>query len=147
MTLVVAPLVLCLSLTAGLDQTRPQFSGKWTKIPAAAGEPIQILTITQTQDTLTVDEAGRRWIHKLDGSESKHVTTQDNPPRESVQISKSTWEADTLVTVFPIQDGPEGPYRLRVAMSLDGKTLVVRATSTSQTTGAVLREQTTRYSK
>jgi hypothetical protein len=142
----VAPLILCLSLTTGLDQTRPDFSGKWTKIPAAAGEPIQILTITQTQNTLTLDDAGRRWVHKLDGSESKNVMTQDNPPRETVQISTSAWEADTLVTVFPIQ-GSESPYLLRVATSLDGKTLVVRATSTSQTTGAVLRDQTTRYSK
>ncbi len=146
MTPVVAPLVLCLSLlTAGLDQARPDFSGKWTKIPATAGEPTENLTITQTQDTLTVDEAGLRWVHKLDGSESKNV--RGKPPQESVQISTSTWEGNTLVTVSPISVQQGGPYLLRVAMSLDGKTLVVRVTSTSQTTGAVLREETKRYSK
>lgn len=143
----VAPLILCLSLTAGLVQTRPDFSGKWTKIPAPAGEPIQILTITQTQDTLTVDDAGRRWVHKLDGSESKNVTSEGNPPRGSVRVSTSRWEGDTLVTLFPIQSGPQGSYLLRVAMSLDGKTLVVRITSTSQATGAVFLEETKRYSK
>ena len=143
----VAPLILCLALTAGLAQTRPDFSGKWTKIPAAAGEPVQILTITQTQDTLTVDDHGRRWVHKLDGSESKHVTIERYPPRESVQLSTSSWEGDTLVTVFPIGSSPQGPYLLRVALSLDGKTLVVSATSTSQTTGAVLAKETKRYSK
>jgi hypothetical protein len=142
----VAPLILCLSLTAGLIQARPDFSGKWTKIPAAAGAPVEILAITQTHDTLTVDN-GRRWVHKLDGSESKNATTEGNPPRESVQVSTSRWEGDTLVTLFPIQSSPEGPYILRVAISLEGTALVVRATSTSETTRAVLREETKRYSK
>ncbi len=32
MTLVVAPLLLSLTLAAGLEQTKPEFSGKWTKI-------------------------------------------------------------------------------------------------------------------
>lgn len=142
----VAPLIVCLSLTAGLVQTRPDFTGKWTRIPAAAGEPIEILTLTQTQDTLTVEDMRGRWVQKLDGTESKHVTMEGKPPRESVQVSTSKWEGDALVTLFPIQSSPEGPFLLRVAMSLDGKTLVVRATSTSQT-GVVIREETKRYSK
>ena len=33
MTLVVAPLLLSLTLAAGLEQAKPDFSGKWTKIP------------------------------------------------------------------------------------------------------------------
>ena len=142
----VASLMLCLSLSAGLAQTRPDFSGKWTRIPAAA-QPAETLTITQTKSTLTVDDAGRRWVHKLDGSESRRVTTEGDPPREAVQVSTSSWEGDTLVTRFPIASGPDGPYVLRVAISLDGKTLVVHATSTGQTTNAVLREETKRYSK
>ena len=143
----VAPLILCLSLTAGVAQTRPDFSGKWTRIPAAAGEPVEILTVSQTQDTLTVDEGGGRWVQKLDGTESKNVTMEGNPPRESVRVSTSKWEGDTLVTLSPIQSSPEGPDLLRVVMSLDGKTLVVRITSTSQKTGAVMREETKRYSR
>ena len=134
------PLILCLSLTSGVAQTRPDFSGKWTRIPAAAGQPVETLTITQTQDTLTVDDAGRRWVHKLDGSESK------NRPADP-QVSISTWEGDTLVTVFPIESGPQGPYLLKVALSLDGKTLVVNATSTSKATSAVFAKETKRYSK
>lgn len=141
-----APLILFLSLTAGLTQTRPDFSGAWTRIPAVAGEPVEILTITQTRDTLTVDDAGHRWVHKLDGSESKRATAADSP-EESVQRATSSWEGDTLVTVFPIQSSPEGPYLLRVAVSLDGKTLIVHAGSTSQTTDAVFRQETKRYSK
>ena len=134
------PLILCLSLTSGVAQTRPDFSGKWTRIPAAAGQPVETLTITQTQDTLTVDDAGRRWVHKLDGSESR------NRPADP-QVSISTWEGDTLVTVFPIESGPQGPYLLKVALSLDGKTLVVNATSTSKATSAVFAKETKRYSK
>ena len=142
----VTPLILCLSLTAGLAQTRPDFSGKWTRIPAAAGEPVEILTIAQTPDTLAVDDAGRRWVHKLDGSESKNVT-EGNAPRESAQVSTSSWEGDTLVTLFPMQSSPQAPYLLRVAMSLDGPTLVVRITSISQVTNAVFMSETKRYSR
>jgi len=143
----IAPLILCLSLTAGPVQTRPDFSGKWTRIPAAASDAVEILTITQTKDTLTVDDAGHRWVHKLDGSENRHMTTEGNPPGDPVQVSTSSWEGNTLVTLFPIQSSPEGPYVLRVAVSLDGKILVVHGTSTSQTTHAVFREETKRYSK
>lgn len=107
--IVVVPLILCLSLTSGLAQTRPDCSGKWTKIPPAAGESAETLAITQTPDTVTVHDATGQWVHKL--------------------------------------DGPEGPSLLRVAMSLLGKTFVVRATSTSQATNVVFREQTKRYSR
>ena len=48
MTLVVASLLLCLTLGAGLEQTKPDFSGKWTKIPTAPGEAVETLTISQT---------------------------------------------------------------------------------------------------
>jgi hypothetical protein len=37
----VPPLIVCLSLTGGLVQTHPDFTGKWTKIQAALGEPIE----------------------------------------------------------------------------------------------------------
>jgi hypothetical protein len=139
-------LILCLSLTPGFAQTRPDFSGKWTKIPAAAGETAEVVTITQTKDTLTVDEAGRRSVHKLDPSGGNRVTTDGSPAGLPVQGSTSSWEGDTLVTVFPLQSGPEGPYILRVAMSLDGKILVVHAIST-RTTGVVFAKVTKRYSK
>ena len=56
MTLVVAPLLLCLTLAAGLEQTKPDFSGKWTKIPTAPGEAVETMTISQTADTLTIED-------------------------------------------------------------------------------------------
>ena len=54
MTLVVAPLLLSLTLAAGLEQAKPDFSGTWTKIPSAPGEAVETMTISQTADTLTV---------------------------------------------------------------------------------------------
>jgi hypothetical protein len=76
MTLVVAPL-LSLTLAAGLEQTTPDFSGKWTKIPTSPVEAVETMTISQTADTLTVETQSPsgviRWVQKLDGSESKNV--------------------------------------------------------------------------
>ena len=75
MTLVVAPLFLSLTLAAGLEQTKPDFSGKWTKIPTSPGEAVETMTISQTADTLTVETQSpsgvTRWVQKLDGSESQ----------------------------------------------------------------------------
>lgn len=55
MMLVVAPLLLSLTLAAGLEQTTPDFSGKWTKIPTSPGEAVEIMTISQTADSLTIE--------------------------------------------------------------------------------------------
>jgi hypothetical protein len=146
MTLIVAPLLLSLTLAAGLEQTKPDFSGKWTKIPSAPGEAVETMTISQTGDTLTVEEQSRsgaiRWVHKLDGSESKNVIKQANPPMESVQVSTTTWDGDSLVTRTPAS-----PFVLTNVMRLEGATLVIQVTKTSEATGEVLSRQTIRYSK
>ena len=75
LTLVVAPLLLSVTLAAGLEQSKPDFSGKWTKIPASRDGAVETMTLSQTADTLTVEtqspEYGvMRWIQKLDGSDS-----------------------------------------------------------------------------
>jgi hypothetical protein len=87
---VVAPLLLSLTLAAGLEQMKPDFSGKWTKIPTSPGDAVETMTISQTSDTLTVEETQSpsgviRWVHKLDGSESKNVIKPANAP-EYVQV-------------------------------------------------------------
>ena len=69
MMLVVAPLLLSLTLAAGLEQTKPDFSGKWTKIPTSPGEAVETMTISQTADTLTVETQSPshgviRWVQK-----------------------------------------------------------------------------------
>ena len=150
MMLVVAPLVLSLTLAAGLGQTKPDFSGKWTKIPTSPGEAVETMTISQTADTLTVEETPSqsgviRWVHKLDGSESKNVIKPANAP-EYVQVSTTTWDGDSLVTRTPVRDAA-APFVLSSVMRLEGATLVIHVTQTSESTGAVLNPYTVRYSK
>jgi len=113
MTLAVAPLLLSLTLAAGLEQTKPDFSGKWTKIPTSPGEAVETMTISQTADTLTVETQSPsgviRWVQKLDGSESKNVIKQAKPPMEYVQVSTTTWDGDSLVTRTPLYGTPLRP--------------------------------------
>src|SRR5687767_9171892 len=100
MTMVVAPLLLSLTLAAGLEQSKPDFSGKWTKIPTSPGEEVETMTISKTADTLTVEthspSGGTRWVQKLDGTESRNVI-KDPTATESVQVSATTWEGDSWV--------------------------------------------------
>ena len=148
MTLVVAPLLLSLTLAGGLEQTKPDFSGKWTKIPASPGESVDTMTISQTADTLTIETQSPdgvvRWVQKLDGSESRNVIKQ--APMDSVQVSTTTWDGDSLVTRTPVRDA-SAPYVLTTVTRLDGATLVIQVTQVSEATGAVLNPYTVRYSK
>jgi hypothetical protein len=152
MTLVVAPLLLSLTLAGGLEQTKPDFSGKWTKIPASPGESVDTMTISQTADTLTIETQSPdgvvRWVQELDGSESRNVIKQAKakPPMESVQVSTTTWDRDSLVTRTPVRDA-SAPYVLTTVTRLDGATLVIQVTQVSEATGAVLNPYTVRYSK
>ena len=148
MTLVVAPILLSLTLAGGLEQTKPDFSGKWTKIPASPGESVDTMTISQTADTLTIETQSPdgvvRWVQKLDGSESRNVIKQ--APMDSVQVSTTTWDGDSLVTRTPVRDA-SAPYVLTTVTRLDGATLVIQVTQVSEATGAVLNPYTVRYSK
>ena len=150
MMLVVAPLLLSLTLAAGLEQTKPDFSGKWTKISTSPGEAVETMTISQTANTLTVETQSPshgviRWVQRLDGSESRNVIKPANAP-EYVQVSTTTWDGDSLVTRTPVRDAA-APYVLTNVTRLEGTTLVVQVTQTSEATGTVLSQQTYRYSK
>jgi hypothetical protein len=150
MMLVVAPLLLSLTLMAGLEQKRPDFSGKWTKIPTSPGEAVETMTISQTADALTVEgnqspSGVVRWVQKLDGSESKNVIKPTNAP-EYVQVSTTVWDGDSLVTRTPVRDAA-APYVLTTVMRLEGATLVIQVTQTIEATGAVRNPYTVRYSK
>jgi VCBS repeat-containing protein len=152
MMLVVAPLLLSLTLAAGLEQTKPDFSGRWTKIHESRSEAVETMTITQTADTLTVEATDAvygviRVVTKLDGSESKNVIKQPNAPEpEYVQVSTTTWDGDSLVTRNLVRHGPV-PFVLTTVMRLEGATLVIHATQMIEATGAVHPLVTVRYSK
>src|SRR5262245_13233178 len=141
MTLVVAPLLLSVTLAGGLQQAKPDFSGTWTTLPTSAGEAVKTMTISQTAATLTVEDSVVRWVHKLDGSESKNVTKDG-----AVLISTTTWDGDSLVTRTPIRDA-RASFVLKIVMRLEQATLVLQATSTSDATGAVTEQATYRFSK
>ena len=104
------------------------------------------MTISQNADTLTVEEQSPsgviRWVHRLDGSESKNVIKQANPPMESVQVSTTTWDGNSLVTRTPVP-----PFVLTNVMRLEGATLVMQVTKTIEATGVVQSRETYRYSK
>jgi hypothetical protein len=133
-----------------VEQTKPDFSGKGTKIPTSPGEPVQPMTISQTADTLTVETQSPsgviRWVQRLDGSESKNVIKRTKPPMEYVQVSTTTWDGDSLVTRTPVRE-TSAPYVLTTVTRLEGTTLVVQVTQTSEATGAVRNPYTVRYSK
>jgi hypothetical protein len=147
---VFAPLLLSFMLAAGLGQAKPDFSGKWTKIPTSPGEAVETMTISQTADALIVEtrnsSGSTRWVQKLDGSESRNIVKQTKPAGESVQVSTTKWDGDSLVTRTPVPEASV-PYVLTTVMRLDGAALVIRATQTSEATGAVSNPQTFRYSK
>ena len=114
------------------------------------GAAADAVTISQTADTLTVDDTQSpsgviRWVQKLDGSESKNVIKPANAP-EYVQVSTTTWDEDSLVTRTPVRDA-SAPYVLTTVMRLEGATLVIQVTQTSEATGAVQNPHTVRYSK
>jgi hypothetical protein len=150
MMLVVVPLLLSLTVTAGLEQKKPDFSGKWTKIPTSPGEAVETMTISQTAETLTVETQSPsgvvRWVQKLDGSESKNVIKQVKPPMDYVQVSTTVWDGDSLVTRTPVRD-VSPPYVLTTVMRTEGATLVIQVAKTIAATGEVRNPSTVRYSR
>ena len=65
---------------------------------------------------------------------------------EYVQVSTTTWDGDSLVTRTPVRDA-SAPYVLTTVTRLEGATLVIQVTQTSEATGAVRNPFTVRYSK
>jgi hypothetical protein len=140
---------LALSLAAGTAtaQDHPDFSGTWKlnqiKSDAAPGRGGQMggpreitLTITQTADLLTIEQAmgqnSRKVEYKLDGSEST------NPGMRGGE-SKSTakWDGKSLVIETTATfDGPNGSMTVKTkevrTLSDDGKTMTVTTTRDTQ---------------
>jgi len=103
-----------------------------------------------TSYTITIeDQSARgvvRWVQKLDGSESRNVIRQAKPPMEYVQVSTTTWDGDSLVTRTSERNG-SAPFVLTTVARLEGATLVILATQTSEAAGAVQKQYTYRCSK
>jgi hypothetical protein len=141
----VPTLAVCLSiLAAAAPQARPDFSGRWTRIPTSQDEKFtETVVVTHTADTLTLSDPQSGAVvraYKLDGSENK--TTQG----KNVEVFRSAWEGRTLV-FRGSGSNADGPYALRAEYSIDGNRLTVHVTQTNERTGALLREQKLVYSK
>ena len=129
-------------------QAKPDFSGSWVMDPAVAGAPaggggggrgggrgggagfgpqftakqdVKMLTIERTQGDATVSA-----MYMLDGSESKNTVAGRGGQTE--QVSKATWEGDTLVIVTTFNAGPANVEQRRV-LSMDGGNLVIEQTA------------------
>ncbi len=63
-----------------------------------------------------------------------------------IRRSRRSGNGDSLVTRTPVRDG-SAPYVLTTVTRLEGATLVIQVTQTSEATGAVRNPYTVRYSK
>ena len=96
---------------------RPDFSGKWVLV----SDPASTLTITQTADTLTVEEPGGprnpspvRMTYKLDGSEHKQTISRNEV------VTRAVWDNGRLVTTIT---SPAANWK--DVWSLDGNQLTI----------------------
>jgi hypothetical protein len=79
-------------------QTRPpDFSGKWVLVT----DPAATLTVTQTAETLTVEEPGGprnpspvRMVYRLDGTEHRQTINRNDV------VTRAVWENGKLVTTI-----------------------------------------------
>ncbi len=142
MRLLTPPALSCLLLSVVAQvsgQAKPDFSGRWTETEAATGRPAITMTIAQDSNAITFDRGqGLRWRYKLDGSQSKNITTQNNRPVE--QFSTAMWEGSRLIISSPGRSNREGPWILREVWALEGTSLVCTSTQISETTKRTLRE-------
>jgi hypothetical protein len=128
------------------EQAKPDFSGKWTETGVAASAAATTMVVSQDPDSITIDYGqGLRWTFKLDGSQSRNVTTQNN--RQVQQFSTATWDGSRLVISTAWRSNREGPSTLREVWALEGANLVLTTTQISETTKGTLREFKRTFSK
>ena len=85
-------------MAARPPQTRPtDFSGKWVLVT----DPAATLTITQTADTLTVEEPGGprnptpvRMTYRLDGADHKQTISRNEV------VTRAVWDNGKLITTI-----------------------------------------------
>jgi hypothetical protein len=110
--LIVGALSLVFAAAVAQAQDKPNFSGSWTRVadPNAAaaggrgggrGGLGMTATLTQDANTLTVTrtmQAGEiKTVYNLDGSDSKNTMMMGRGGNSVEQISKASWEGNTLV--------------------------------------------------
>lgn len=149
LTVFVGTAVMVLCMTAGaLGQTRPDFSGRWTMDPASAPAPPggagrgggrgggagfgPEFTAKQDASTLTISRMqGDQAItatYRLDGSESRNSVPGRQGGAPTEQVSKASWEGNSLVIVTTLNFAGNSVEQRRV-LSLEGGNLVIEQTT------------------
>src|SRR6266576_3309221 len=126
MILVAVGVSICLTVSPA--QTRPDFSGTWTKVRNSAEEPAETITVSQNGDILIVERSLPsskivRLFYKLNGSQNRNAYVQGHPPREVVELTTVSWHDNSLVFSSSGRSNEDGSFVIRSTWSLDGNTL------------------------
>ena len=157
--LILGALSLVFAATTAQAQDKPNFSGSWTLVvdpnaPAPTGRGGgggglgQAATITQDAKTLTITRTTQngeiKVVYNLDGSESKNMMMGRGGQTE--QISKATWEGNTLVVTTNYTVGENAVTRTE-KFSLDASGQLVLATTAPGRGGGEPQTTTRTYKK
>lgn len=141
--LIVGALSLVFAASVAQAQDKPNFAGSWTRVddpnaPAAGGRGGgrgglgMAATLTQDAKTLTITrttQAGEiKTVYNLDGSDSKNTMMMGRSGNSVEQISKATWEGNTLVVTTNYTMG-ENAITTTQKFSLDASGQLVVATT------------------
>jgi hypothetical protein len=137
--LILGALSLVFAATTATAQDKPNFAGSWTLVvdpnaPApgrgGGGGLGQAATITQDAKMLTITRTTQngeiKIVYNLDGSESKNMMMGRGGQTE--QVSKATWEGNTLVVTTNFTQGEAAVTRTQ-KFSLDASGQLVVATT------------------
>lgn len=156
--LILGALSLVFAATTAQAQDKPNFSGSWTLVvdpnaPAPGGRGGggglgQAATITQDAKTLTITRTTQngevKTVFNLDGSESKNMMMGRGGQTE--QISKATWDGNTLVITTNFTMGENAVTRTQ-KFSLDASGQLVVATTSPGRGGGEPMTVTQTYKK
>jgi hypothetical protein len=133
-------------LVSASAQSRPDFSGKWTETGSAAEQAPRVMTVQQDAAAITVGVGAEQWTFKLDGSETK-ISTRQNDGRVIERVATMKWEANTLVLSIPGRSNGDGEYVIKQVWAIDAGKLVVKSSQVSVSTGKASNEATIAYTK
>lgn len=156
--LLLGALSLVFAATVAQAQDKPNFAGTWTAVQdpnaptggrgGGGGSLGQGATITQDAKTLTVTRTTQngeiKLVYNLDGSESKNMMMGRGGQTE--QVSKATWEGNTLVITTNYTMGENAVTRTE-KLSLDASGQLVAAVTAPGRGGGEPTTTTRTYKK
>jgi hypothetical protein len=143
-----ASVIVVATLTIGLGQEKPDFSGTWTLV-GEPGKHATTMVVTQSSSSmmLEVTPPGKdtvRYVFPVyDGESATPTPSQDGAP-PAAGTARATWEGVNLVLSTPI---PNSARVLRQTWSLVDGNLLVTLAEVNQASGAVLREARQTFKK